>query len=152
MSDPKYKKRHGSRIKGNIDEIGKFMAALYKKHRGKLEPETVVNVARPKDSPIHGCFEWRDSKAAEEWRLHQARNLIIGFAVYNEERETYEQEYIHVKGPEVQTYRRVIDAMANKTEREIVLEQAKREAKAFRMKYARLKELSDVFEAIDRLP
>jgi len=43
---------------------------------GKLTAEDVVAAARKRESPLHGCFEWDDNKAAECWRLEQARGLI----------------------------------------------------------------------------
>lgn len=44
--------------------------------QGRLTPAAVVDVARPEASALHGCFEWRDDVAAEQFRLHQARALI----------------------------------------------------------------------------
>lgn len=56
-------------------EIVATIAAL-EDRRGRLTAEQVVEEARPPSSPIHGCFEWDDSKAAESWRIEQARDLI----------------------------------------------------------------------------
>ena len=42
----------------------------------KLTPQTVVDEARPVDSPLHPYFEWDDNVAAHHWRLEQARHLI----------------------------------------------------------------------------
>jgi len=36
----------------------------------------LIEMARPKDSPFHDLFEWDNKKAAHEFRLMQARNLI----------------------------------------------------------------------------
>lgn len=44
--------------------------------RGRLTAEQVVEAARPDGSALHGCFEWDDSKAAESYRIEQARELI----------------------------------------------------------------------------
>lgn len=43
---------------------------------GLLLPEKVVAAARQPTSPLHSYFEWDESKAAEQFRLIQARNLI----------------------------------------------------------------------------
>jgi hypothetical protein len=40
------------------------------------KPEDIVEVARPKTSPIHPMFEWRNDKAAELYRRAQARHFI----------------------------------------------------------------------------
>lgn len=44
--------------------------------RGELKPVDVVEESKPKAAPLHPCFEWNDTKAATEFRLHQARNII----------------------------------------------------------------------------
>jgi hypothetical protein len=43
---------------------------------GLLTPAAVVAAAEPKDSPLHGAFEWRNSVAASRYREWQARQLI----------------------------------------------------------------------------
>lgn len=43
---------------------------------GRLTPELVVRDAEDARSPLHSQFEWDDSKAAEQYRLEQARDLI----------------------------------------------------------------------------
>lgn len=43
---------------------------------GRLLPTEVVAAARDPESPLHGYFEWDDTAAAEQHRLHQARQLI----------------------------------------------------------------------------
>jgi hypothetical protein len=43
---------------------------------GKLRPIDVVKAAQDPKSILHDCFEWDDTKAAEQWRLRQAALLI----------------------------------------------------------------------------
>lgn len=43
---------------------------------GEFTPADVVEAARPKKSPMHNCFEWDDTKAAEAHRLNQARHMV----------------------------------------------------------------------------
>lgn len=43
---------------------------------GVLTPEAVVRAAKKSTSPLHQCFDWNDSEAAEKWRHQQARVLI----------------------------------------------------------------------------
>lgn len=43
---------------------------------GRLTPGDVVEAGRDPESPLHPMFEWDDGKAAERWRLEQARSLI----------------------------------------------------------------------------
>jgi len=39
--------------------------------RGILEPQDVVDAARPDDHPLHGAFEWDDGIAAEAHRRQE---------------------------------------------------------------------------------
>jgi hypothetical protein len=43
---------------------------------GRLEPEKVIEAARPANSPIHEDFEWDLKKAAQQHWIEQARTLI----------------------------------------------------------------------------
>jgi len=47
-----------------------------KKDTGKLTPEMVVEFAKDENNFLHKLFTWDDSKAAEQYRLQQARNII----------------------------------------------------------------------------
>lgn len=44
--------------------------------RGLLKPEKVVEFAEDDETHLHKCFEWDNSKAAERYRLNQARQQI----------------------------------------------------------------------------
>lgn len=44
--------------------------------RGELQAADVVEESRPETAPLHGCFEWNDSVAAEKYREEQARGII----------------------------------------------------------------------------
>ena len=46
-----------------------------------FKPQAVVEHARNRRSPLHKLFEWRDEKAAESWRLQQARWLVASIYV-----------------------------------------------------------------------
>lgn len=47
-----------------------------RKARIQLSPANIVARARPRNSPIHGLFQWNDTKAADHYRLEQARSLV----------------------------------------------------------------------------
>jgi hypothetical protein len=49
----------------------------------KLQARDVVAVARSQTHPLHGYFQWDNTKAAEAFRLVQARNLIRSVVVLN---------------------------------------------------------------------
>jgi hypothetical protein len=43
---------------------------------GRIQPQRVVDAARPRNHPLHPYFEWDNKVAGENWRLAQARALI----------------------------------------------------------------------------
>jgi len=57
------------------DKVIAALKDIYTKH-GILRPADVVEAALNPKSPLHGCFEWDDDKAAKQYRLEQARKLI----------------------------------------------------------------------------
>lgn len=59
----------------NLRDVAERLTTL-ETERGQLTEKTVVEDARSPDSPLHGFFEWDDTRAAEAHRLSQARLLI----------------------------------------------------------------------------
>lgn len=65
--------------------------------RGRLLPPHVVDAARPKSSPLHRYFEWRDGRAAELYRLEQAKQIIrkVTLVIETTERTLTAVAYVH---------------------------------------------------------
>jgi hypothetical protein len=65
--------------------------------RGRLRPPDVVKAARPKGSPLHGYFEWNDGRAAELFRLEQAKQIIrkVTLVIETTERTLTAVAYVH---------------------------------------------------------
>lgn len=61
-------------MKTKTEAVRRALQALERSCR--LTPGEVVTAARDPESPLHDMFEWDDGKAAESWRLEQARGLI----------------------------------------------------------------------------
>lgn len=57
-------------------DVRERLEELTKAHGGVLTPEVVVEDARNESSPLHKHFEWSEKKAAEAFRIEQARRLI----------------------------------------------------------------------------
>lgn len=74
--------RESSRTGGvPVAECKKALAGI-RARRGELTARTVVDEATPEDSPIHPCFEWDNTKAADSYRLQQASTLIRAVITY----------------------------------------------------------------------
>ena len=132
--------------------VGKHFEKLEKK-QGELTSQNVLDSARPEKSPIHSLFEWDDSKAAEQFRLKQASQLICNLSVEieTEDKPVEVRAYMDVSEAKVGSYLNVKSAFENKDTREIVLRRALNELIAFKAKYKNLMELQKVFDAIESL-
>lgn len=61
---------------------------------GHVKPSIVVQEAQPKDSLLHGYFEWNNKEAANQHRLWQARHLIRVARIVNEDGQ--QEQLAHV--------------------------------------------------------
>ncbi len=72
----KYKARHGSSFStSEAQEIGDTLESL-RDSKGHLTTKTILSEARNHESKLHKHFEWSNTIAAEEYRIHQARQLV----------------------------------------------------------------------------
>jgi len=127
--------------KAELDRISEL-------HGGKLNPEDVVAESKSKNSVLHEIFEWDNKKAADKWRIQQARDLIrnIRFVTTNEEVSISGRFYVNVREEpgEIRKYIPVKRALLNETARKDLLQQAKADMEIFCNKYKELEELGKV--------
>lgn len=64
--------------------------------KGRLTPAQVVEAAKNKQSALHRCFQWDDTKAAASYRLQQAGEVIrqVRLVIVVEEREVSVSNYV----------------------------------------------------------
>lgn len=121
----------------------------------QLQPQIVVDESKPEEAPLHPVFEWDDELAANNYRVEQARNLVRAIRIVD---ETGKQEnppvWVAVTIPETQerAYVETTKAWSQKDMRTEVLADAVKQLRGLQSRYRHLSELSEVFEAIDRLP
>lgn len=123
---------------------------------GILQPVVVVDAARSRKSVLHSRFEWNDTKAAEEYRLYQARQLIrITVQVIGDgDDETPDRVWVSLRQDRTTKdggYRSLIDVLSDADLRRQLLDEAMQEMAYFEQKYRRLKELSGVIGAIRKV-
>lgn len=92
-----YQWKKGARVSGDATAIGREIESIGQ----AVDARAVVEKARDKSTALHGCFEWDDSIAAEEYRLKQARDVMAALVVTVEapdapEREVTVRAYEHV--------------------------------------------------------
>lgn len=148
------------------------------KERGSVTKETFLEASRPEDSPTHDLFEWDDSIAAENYRLHQSGQFIRELHIDIEKVEDDSCKQISLNLSEEkpkerpQTMRAFLattaygngnrifqkaeyvsaeKALSEPISRQNVLQNARRELLMFRRKYTMLKELQPVFKEIDKI-
>ena len=59
-----------------LTKLKEEVEAIRKANGGFLTPEKLVQAAKSKDSYLHRFFTWDDSRAAQLYRLDQARHLV----------------------------------------------------------------------------
>lgn len=116
-------------------------------------PKDVLEYARSHpSSELHKCFEWGNKKAAENWRLQQARWVCNSLSVTVEREEKEPETYRIIQhDKEAGAYRPVIFTARNEDQYARLLKQAKAELQAFTERYRKITELQDVIEAIQRI-
>lgn len=117
-----------------------------------VKPEEIVDKARDENTELHKCFEWDDTKAAERYRVYQARKIVCHLIVkeVNDEPQKQEVRFFY-KTDSQEGYKPTSYIMRNKDEYHKLLDRALTELKAFQRKYSTLKELDGLFDAINAL-
>lgn len=129
------------------------LKAIYRDN-GLLQAEQVVERARDPESPLHDDFEWDDDKAAEQYRLVQARQLIrVAVSIDpNLDEPVKVRVFTSLKSDRKNPgggYRSMQDVLAHDGMRQELLQQALAEFKSARDKYKEVKELAEVFASVD---
>lgn len=125
---------------------------IAKEHGGILRPETVVEEARPKSSPLHKRFTWDNNKAAHEYRIWQARQLIRVVVEPIAGAKGRHEVFVSLTSDRKDSgYRVMTEVLSDAQMRRQMLEDALRELDIFQRKYSRLRELSAVFAVIRKI-
>lgn len=140
--------------KVNAQSAGEYLASLESRD-GEVIPFVLVEESKSETSILHPCFEWDDDKAAEHYRIHQAKSLIRNIVIVYQKDEKAEpvavRAFIHTcEADEKQPrYISIETALSDEVLKNRLLESAIRELNEFRRKYKDLVELSKVFHIID---
>jgi len=142
---------------------------------GLLDPAHVVDHARDPKSALHSRFEWNNGKAAEQYRIWQARQIISSFKVIPYELkgslslklqtkesgdEPTVRAFVSLSQDRAQRkedneipagYRSIQEVITDEDLSQMLLDEAKKEMQTFKHKYSILKELRKVMAAIDEV-
>jgi hypothetical protein len=108
------------------------------KNGGLLQPETVVESARPASSPLHSRFEWDNTVAGQQYRIWQARQLIrVSVEIIIPSMEKPTDVFVSLstdREKESGGYRIMVDVLTDKQMRQQMLADALAELEIFREK------------------
>lgn len=137
--------------KNKAQEVGEELNRIREEY-GKATPEVIVEASRPKDSVFHSYFDWNDAIAAEKHRKQQARHISSSITceviVESGEKKTV-RAFINVKKAEEPEYVPVEIVMKDEDLRRQMLANALKELIGIKQKYQTLKELSEIWDAIN---
>lgn len=128
-----------------IDIIKKELKTLVDLH-GVLTPQMVLKEATKLSSPLHNIFEWDDTKAAESYRVFQARQIISSVSVEIEKRtvRAYENINVTVNDKSVRAYVPIEHILTEEELYHQVIEEVVRQAEALKQKVETYQELKDL--------
>ena len=134
---------------GDAQTGGEELNRIYQE-KGRLDAPDIVSESRPESAPLHPCFEWNDTVAAEKYREAQAQGIVRSIVVVHENQNNEPVEvraFLNVQ----ETYRPIEVVVNNEEQMADLLKSALAELKAFEKKYATLSRLTPVFEAIKEI-
>jgi len=140
--------KKGCRFSVDANVAGRICEELARE--GRLTAQELVNVSRPEDTPLHKCFTWDDSVAAEKYRCQESRCIIGGLEVnvVGDTPPTRAWVNCEVASP---NYERLELVLKDDDKRSKLLSLALQEMRTFRTKYQNLCELAEIFEAMDEV-
>ena len=115
----------------------------------------LLDASRDENAPLHNCFEWDDSVAAEKYRLTQARHIISSVEIIirrESDQPIVTRAFLNVKPPLPKVEGCFVSSdvvMTTPAYLNQVLKNALSELRAFQKKYQAYQELTGVFKAID---
>lgn len=112
-------------------------------------PQDILDKARNESSELHKCFTWDDSIAAEKWRLNEARVVVRQLVIKEDKVPTDRPEVRLLYSTDNRSgYKPTEVILQKEDEYKSLLKQAYAELRAFKVKYAMLRELQEIFDLI----
>jgi len=136
----------------NAQVVGGELTRIAEEH-GTLSPALVVEESTPTAAPLHPCFEWRNSVAGIQWRLHQARNLINAVVVVRADLPpmTAFINITNIDDVHERSYVACDQVVEDPHMRAAHLGAIKNRLKNLRREYAAFEEFANVWDAIDAI-
>lgn len=143
----KYQWSEGFQPKLDANIVGGVVEQIEDEY-GSVTKEIFLEKSRPEDSVTHSLFEWDNDKAAENYRLEQARKTIGNLRIVY---STPKKEDVPVKAfvnvsdfSEKAQYRNVEVVLNDEDTRETYLNRIRHELNAFITRNQNIEELADI--------
>lgn len=153
-----YKATKGGITQDQAEVFGPLLEKMSDGGKKALSAEVILEAAKSKSSPLHDYFEWDDTEAAHQWRLHKARILInhIEIEILNDGSPIIVRQYAHVTQDELipvdqQGYLNIETVMSDKFLRDRTIRIALEEAEIWMRRYQMYRELGAIFEEIEKM-
>lgn len=115
----------------------------------EIKPSDIVEMARNPDTESHKCFEWDDKKAADKYRLTQARNIVCNLVYVSDETEEHHEPIRLFYKPDAESgYKSTKMILKNQTEYEALLNQCSADLERLKAKYHTLSEYDWLWEMV----
>jgi hypothetical protein len=121
--------------------------------RGYIERDELLALAADPTSPLHGCFEWNDTKAAKLFRHKQTLTLVSQLILKpapGARRRQPVRAFVHIRPDRSnkKAFMSLKRAMSMPSLREQVIQQALREQTRWIERYSEYPELRPIRDAI----
>lgn len=132
-----------------MSPIQQELLRIANENGGTLNPEVVVAHAAATTSPLHSCFQWDDTQAAQQYRLWQARQLIRVQVSVLPGTQTESRVFVSLTTDRGRNgYRVMADVLTDEDAYRQLLAEAKADAERFANRYKALKEMAAVIREI----
>lgn len=113
-------------------------------------PRQIVDKAMDERTELHKCFEWDNDVAADKYRLQQARYITHHLVIEERFADNDNKPPIRflVQTSQSEGYKPIERVFRQDDEYQKLLARAMAELRAFKQKYSRLSELSEIFDLI----
>lgn len=120
--------------------------------KGRCDPSDVVESSRPSSAPLHSCFEWDDSVAAEKYRESQAGEIIRAVVTVveetaNQETKVETRAFVNVE----HTYHPISVVVQDEDMYAELMRKAMNDMASFKKRYSQLSTLKPVIQEMDKL-
>lgn len=157
--------KRGSRISAcSAEDAHQFLEDVRQKSGGVIDIDLAIKLSKPKNAPLHNALTWDKDEALTKIQRHEMRYAIRSIEVVRDDIETPMRAYESITvecQPEAtdeedaehheRVYMSVDDALADPNYRQQLLEQAAKDATAFRKRYGALTELATLISVMDEV-